>query len=454
MSSLKEKLFEYSPDFFHNFFITLYNLYNNNVRFSGSYKHYKKELQNNKSYNELRKEQLESLNKFIKYSKENSDYYNKVFRDFESINKLSDIKKYSILTKDTLKENIDDIITVDKKNAILSKTGGTTGKSLKVYYTKDDVKKRFATLDNFRESCGYKLGKKTAWFSGKNLVNKRNLKNNIFWKYDFLNKIRYYSTFHCSGKHLEYIMRDLIKFSPKILSGFPSSISEIARYGSQIGINIEWEIDAIFTTAEALGDTDRKLMERFFKTKVYDQYASSEGAPFIFECEKGNYHIDFQSGLIEVLDDEGNDSNSGRMIVTSFQTHGTPLIRYDIGDSIVLSDKKECPCGNQGTIVDKILGRSNDYILSKSTGKISAANMSNVVKEVDGILQCQLIQNNEDSLDVLLVVKESFNQQGQGVLEKELRNRLGNNMELKFQFLENIPKEKSGKFRFIKNNLL
>ena len=58
--------------------------------------------------------------------------------------------------------------------------------------------------------------------------------------------------------------------------------------------------------------------------EIKDQYASSEGAPFIFECPHGKMHIDITSGVFEVLDESGNDADMGELVVTSFSTRGTP----------------------------------------------------------------------------------------------------------------------------------
>ncbi len=40
-----------------------------------------------------------------------------------------------------------------------------------------------------------------------------------------------------------------------------------------------------------------------------------------------------------MLDENDQPTNSGRLVVTSFTNEGTPLIRYDIGDSITLEDE-------------------------------------------------------------------------------------------------------------------
>lgn len=46
---------------------------------------------------------------------------------------------------------------------------------MKVVYSKENMQERFAILDHFRAKHGYELGKKTAWFSGKNLITQKDI---------------------------------------------------------------------------------------------------------------------------------------------------------------------------------------------------------------------------------------------------------------------------------------
>src|SRR5690606_36703741 len=143
-------------------------------------------------------------------------------------------------------------------------------------------------------------------------------------------------------------------------------IVEIAKYDQESKQPFAKEIvKGVFPSGGTISEESRRIIEAYFHSKEYDQYASSEGAPFIFECHLGKLHLELQSGVFEVLDDKNIDALSGRLVVTSFTSHGTPLIRYDIGDNIELDDpSKMCSCGNSNPIVKRILGRIDDYIYS------------------------------------------------------------------------------------------
>ena len=255
---------------------------------------------------------------------------------------------------------------------------------------------------------------------------------------------------------MKYYAEDLIKFQPEYLSGFPSTMYDIAKYGLKHNYDFpENIVKAVFPTAESVTPNMRQTIETFFKTKMYNQYASSEGAPFIFECKEGNLHLELQSGVFEVLDENDNPARSGRLVVTSFTTEATPLIRYDIGDTITLEDEsKVCTCGNNNPMVKEILGRIDDYVYSPENGKINLGNVSNTLKDTKGILKFQAIQDSLNKIDLLVIVdKKVYSPDIEKKFIKNWRERIGEKMKLEVRYVDDIPNEASGKFRIVKNKV-
>lgn len=192
--SLKEKIVRISPYFIQNIAVTFFNVYQYKIRHSGDYSKFRKYY---KDIEKLPKDHLdkeiESKKKaFFGYVSKNSIWYKDYDFDNLSINRL--------LEKKEVINNLDLIKTINESEGLVSLTGGTTGASMKVIYTKKDMQERFAILDHFRAQHGYELGKKTAWFSGKNLITNEDLKKGRCSHYDFINKIRFYSTFQINEK--------------------------------------------------------------------------------------------------------------------------------------------------------------------------------------------------------------------------------------------------------------
>ena len=458
MGQLQEKIYKHAPNLVQNTLISVFNLLSYKERNSKEYKTFLKQYEANKnlSIKELKAIQTEKFSAFINYAITHSAYYKQAFSKIKNPDAIENIHLLPIINKEILRQNINDVYTIKKSEGGVSKTGGTTGKSLEVIYMPKDSRERHAILDNFRKNFGYRLGKKTAWFSGKSLLNKNDIKKKRFWKTDYIYKVRYYSTFHIHSKYLKYYIENLIKFKPEYFVGFPSTMYEIAKYG--MTNNIEFPkntIKAIFPTAETITSDIRTVLETYFKTKVYNQYASSEGAPFIIECSNGNLHLELQSGVFEVLDQNNKPCKMGRLVVTPFNTRGTPLIRYDIGDQIELSDPTaSCICGNNNPLVKTILGRVSDYIYSEELGKINLGNISNCLKGVEGIIRFQIQQDEVNKL-LVLIEKDSkvFGKKDERIFIENLKDRVGNAIDINLHYTENIPVEKSGKYRLIKNNI-
>jgi len=450
-----EKVFKLMPAFVQEVLISIKNYSAFRVRHGSEYlkaieyyhdKRFISRKENDKIQNEL-------LHKFVRYAAYNTIYYKEKLAGVD-LSKLSkdNMDVLPILEKETLRSEIDSIYS-DEKHTSEARTGGTTGKPLVVKYSVNDVKWRNGKLDEFRSRFGYKFGKRTAWLSGKHIIFDKDVKRNKFWKTDRLHKIRYYSTFHITKDTVPYILANLNEYAPEFIVGFPSSMVEIVNIAKRLNLSTSFNVKAIFPTAETIVPDDKEALESFFKTGVYNQYASSEGAPFITECEERRLHLEPLTGVFEVLDEHMNPVNEGELVVTAFHTHGTPLIRYRIGDRVSLSDKI-CTCGRETQVVSAILGRINDFILSEERGKINLGNISNCLKYVKGVVRFQ-IEQNEINLIVVRVVKDStYTLNDEKLFRQELRNRVGLNMQINFEYLDKIPLEQSGKYRLIKNNVV
>ncbi len=457
MSNLQEKVYKALPHFAQNILVTFFDYKQYKKRHGRFYNQWRSRVAEEYllSYDELRNMQANRLLVFLKKAAAHSNYYKKCLSNINNISEetlSSFYESLPIQTKEDIRSNIQDIYTISKSESIVAKTGGTTGKSLEVRFTENDIQERYARLDFFRKMHGYELGDKVAWFSGKSILTNRDIDKKRFWKYDWLYKIRYYSTFHISPQNIKYYIDNLNKFKPSFIVGFPSSIYEIAKWGLANNYLLEYKVRTIFPTAETIVEHEKSVLKSFFGAQVRNQYASSEGAPFIFECVEGNLHIDLVSGFFEVLDAQKKSSKTGDLVFTSFSTNGTPLIRYAIRDNLTLSDKK-CTCGNNNPLAEAIEGRINDFIFSRERGKINLGNVSNCVKYVNGVIKFQIIQDSETEIDVRIVKDEQFTQRDEDRFKFELEERLGKSVKIAFQYMDNIDREKSGKYRIIRNSL-
>ena len=453
---LLEKIYDNTPIFFQNIMVSVSGYQRNRNRYGQVYLEHLKFLADFDTW-PLEKKleyQRQELIKFICYAYENSKFYRRLYKgiDIASIKSVEDLKVLPIVDKEMLRENIADVVTIPRQGAVEGHTGGTTGKSLVVLMTPEDMMKRMAMLDHFKARVGFEhLKMKRATFNGKHIVPPKQ-KKKVFWRYNAACKQMIYSSFHITEENMKYYVESLNKFKPHAIDGFFMSMCDIAGYIERHNIKLEFQPIAIFPTSETLTQSGRELLERVFKCKVYDQYASSEGAPFVTECPNQTLHIELASGVFEHFED-----GSDEVLVTSFTTHGTPLIRYRIGDSMKFANENaSCACGLQSPVVLEIQGRRLDFLYTVNGAKISTVNVANSFKNIpNALIRAQAIQEKLDEIIIKLEVdKKLYKPEYDELLRDEFIHKFGTGTKIIIEHVDEIPREKSGKFRMIKNNII
>lgn len=401
------------------------------------------------SVEEKRTFQREATLELVRFARAESPYYRRVIHEqhVETLAQTGDVAGLPYLEKETLRAEIDSIIT-STEPSVEANTGGTTGKSLVVRLTHADSMKRMAMLDHFKSRAGFEnLKMRRATFMGKHIV-PPNSKKRVFWRYNHACKQMLYSSFHLSKENLGLYVKSLNKFKPKAIDGFFTSMLDVANYIEQEGIKLTFRPVAIFPTSETITDAGRETLERVFGAKVFNQYASSEGAPFITECKEGVLHIEHSTGIFENL-----DTSNHEVAVTSFESHGTPLIRYKIGDTIELGGDFNCKCGIESQVAIRIHGRNDDYLVRADGSKISNANLSNLFKFMpNALIAAQLIQSDLSTVRILLETDRSrYMAKYDDLLRSEFKHVFGDSTRLEIEHVYSIPRERSGKRRFVKN---
>ena len=448
-----QKIYDNSPIFFQNIMTSVKGYSNSKDRYGKGYYENRKFFKDFDTW-PLEKKleyQRKRLIEFIQFAYDNNEFYHKLYSniDLSEIHSVDDLKKLPIVDKEMLRENVATCTSKNCGPTHEGHTGGTTGKSLSFQVSRADETERMAMLDHFKSRVGYEhLKMRRATFNGKHIV-PPNQKKKVFWRYNKSCKQMIFSSFHITEENLQYYVKEFNRFKPEAIDGFFTSMLDLASYIKRHDIKLTFTPVAIFPTSETLTKEGRELLEEVFKCKVYDQYASSEGAPFVTECKNQVLHVELATGVFEKL--KGSDE----ILVTSFTTHATPLIRYRIGDRMVFSETEKCNCGNNSPIVSLIEGRKLDFLYTAEGAKINAGNASNLLKYLPNVvIRSQFVQERMDQVTLLLEVdKAKFKEEHLVGLRKEFIHKFGENTELIIKCVDEIPREKSGKFRMIKNTM-
>ena len=128
-----QNIYDNSPVFFQHIMTSVKGYQNTKNRFGRIYYEHREFLRDFDNWTLERKceYQRKELIKFVRYAYENSSFYHELYKDIDiySIENIDDLKKLPIVDKEMLRSSIEDVYTVNKKDALEGHTGGTTGKS-------------------------------------------------------------------------------------------------------------------------------------------------------------------------------------------------------------------------------------------------------------------------------------------------------------------------------------
>ncbi|WP_379953138.1 phenylacetate--CoA ligase family protein [Dokdonia sp. R78006] len=458
-----DKIYKLSPYFVKVILLNIKAFLNERSRYTKGYYAYLKEYNalwksDNTTVVNYQRERLTKLllevNEYVPYYK---DSFNKVSISTEEIvnDPYAALKRLPFLSKIDRKTKVDDLINTNPERELVEVgyTSGTSGSPTVNYLDKESIERAFALWTRFQNTIGIKKNDKSIRFSGRILVKPTSSKP-PFWVNNYIQNQLFMSTYHLTDKNALAYITKINKYKPVFMDGYPSAFYILAKFVEENNWKINFTPKGITTTAETLHDYQRVLIEKVFNCKVFNQYASSEGSPFITECVNGNLHVNEDSGVFEFLDknDQPAGPNEiGRMVVTSFRNYKTPLVRYDIQDTVLMpSTDITCDCGCAMQIIDKIIGREDDLLWTREKGYVGR--MDTAYKGLVGISKSQIIQEEVNLFIVKNVVSEEYTDAIEKKFRFNLEERLGTEVTVKMEYLNDIPLGKNGKFNAVIRN--
>jgi len=407
----------------------------------------------------LQRLQFTMFREFAEHCFENSPYYHNLWKsrgvDPRDVRQASDVSLLPIVPKQDLRSRTEEFLTQKIHRGMTAvHTSGTTGSPLTVYFSREDIGRRYAFLDRCRRWAGVRVGDRRASFTGRNIIPQRQC-GPPFWRYNAPGKQFLLSSYHLLAQNVPAYVEALAKFQPDIIDGYPSAIHIMADHILRAGSARPIHPRAILVSAETLLPHQRETMEAAFCAKVHNQYASSEGAPFVSECGLGRLHVHLDSGLVEVLDSNGNPTPPGQIgeiVVTSFTTRVLPLLRYAIGDAAIPSDgASPCPCGLPFPTVTAIVGRVDDFLYTPDRGLVGR--LDTVFKGTpNSVVEAQIVQTSPDTIVVRIVPdRPRYRPEHARKIVQELRSKVGQFVAIEVEEVSVIPRSANGKMRPVVN---
>lgn len=147
-------------------------------------------------------------------------------------------------------------------------------------------------------------------------------------------------------------IKQLYKFKPNIIIGYPSALKILGELVEKGDINLN--VSRVISCGEPLGISLRYYLEKIFHTTVVNFYGASESLALGVE-------VNSKEGIILFDDMNVIEVQNGTMYLTSLYNLVQPLIRYKLSDSIKLQQSDRNSRYPFSRAVG-ILGRNEDLL--------------------------------------------------------------------------------------------
>jgi phenylacetate-CoA ligase len=355
-----------------------------------------------------------------------------------------------VLTKDDIRRAGSRLLSQEYATAQLRRktTSGSTGVSLEIFVDEASMQwKRACTLRS-DEWSGWRFGEPVAkvWGNPEYLRHgwRRRLRNAL------LERATYLDTLHLTEQALAGFAQRLKRHPPSLLFGHAHSLFLLAEYlkTNEISTN---RPRGIIATAMVLHTWQRRVIEEVFACPVTDRYGCEEVSLIACQCERHEgLHINSDGVFVEILRDgqPAAPGVAGNVVVTDLTNRAMPLIRYEVGDVAVASARR-CPCGRGLPLLERIEGREADFVVTQRGELISGISLTeNFALQVPGIAQLQIVQERVDHFLFRVVRDETFGPRSLCQLQALVQRRFGDETSFACEFVDRIPQEPSGKYRF------
>lgn len=346
-------------------------------------------------------EQAQLLAEHIEYCRAKSPYYSKRCSGFPiatASNSFDILFSMPFTSKDDLARNIDNFVAAPEYDIRdIAFSSGTTGASLPIVYTENDLQRlAYNELKAFI-SCGMTCYDKIlltctmdrcfiaglAYREGARAVGASVIRNGL--------------------NSLESHAGVISATKPTIVIGVPSFLKKLIKFLYNESIDHS-SVKKLICIGEPVRNSDCKLsllgnfLEKQWGAKVYSTYASSETITSFCDCEAGcGGHLHHDLAILEIINDNGRKcapGEPGEVVITPLQMEGMPLLRFKTGDISLYFDEK-CVCGRATPRLGPIIGRKQQMMKINGT-TVYPETVFSCLESLPGIIDYYIVAHSYD----------------------------------------------------------
>ena len=425
-------------------------------RHTGAFRRLYRQITQTQWYTQAQLEafQLEQLQRLVRHAWETVPYYRRVMEEHgirpDDIRQLDDIRRFPIMSKDDLKKAGEEIVSTRYRRSLLSTahTGGTTGLPVPVRRDPWSIAREHAFVKRQFDWAGVRASDRCAYLEGRTVV-PPGQKPVSYHYYDAVMRELTLSTFHLTPDVIPHYVELMKAYRIVALIAYPSAAYVLAK--GCLDRKLSLKLHCVLTTSETLDEVKKKTISEAFGCPVFDFYGSAERVCYIHMCEQGSYHVIPEYGLTELIPAGAPNEDCCQVVSTGFWSLTMPLIRYNMRDLVKVSGRT-CGCGRAFTVVDRIIGRDGNVIVTPSGLRLGASAIECILARIlyamydMPIVAGRVVQEAGDVLTLEYVPDAGFNDEHVERLRAVMAEQMPTGMRAELRALREIDRTSRGKF--------
>ncbi|MBL0284224.1 MAG: phenylacetate--CoA ligase [Zoogloea sp.] len=376
----------------------------------------------------------------------------------DDLKTLADLAKFPFMTKTDLRDNYPFGLFAVPRNKLarLHASSGTTGKSVVVGYTRNDIDNWASVVARSIRAAGGRAGDMVHVAYGYGMFT-----GGLGAHYGV--ERAGCCAVPMSGGQTEKQVQQIMDFKPEIIMVTPSYSLVIAEEFERLGIKPdEISLKVGIFGAEPWGQGMRAEIERKLGIDAIDIYGLTEvmGPGVACECiESKDGPVIWEDHFYpEIIDPETGevlpDGEEGELVFTSLTKEAFPVIRYRTRDLTRLLK----PTSRAFRRMDKITGRSDDMLIVRGVNVFPTQIEEQILRDVRLTGNYQIVLTRDGHMDNVEVrcevQRELSGKLGRGsieeiarALQQHIKTIIGISTKVNVMDFESIPRTQTGKAR-------
>ena len=400
------------------------------------------------SREKLQEWQNERLARILRLAAARVPFYRRQWENGEIKGDRRKLEDWRVLRKADLRGNRDAFLAdgENPKRLFLEHTSGTTGTPVEFWSDRTALQAWYALAEaRWRRWYGVSRNDRWAIIGGQQVVSFHQ-KKPPFWVWNAgLNQL-YMSALHVKPDYLPAYLEAIRRYRIVYLYGYSSSLYWLALAALENGIELDLKV--VLTNAEPLYDFQREVMQKAFRCPVRETYGLCEMVCAMSECEFERLHLWTEAGVAELLDENDQpvgSGESGRLVCTGLLNEVMPLVRYEVMDRAQFAAPDfQCECGRNLPVVEKVLGRLDDTIITKDGRRLALLDI--IFGAHLHIKEAQIVQETLDLIRIRVVPSENWSERDAVEIRGAVRERMGD-VEIRVETVAEIERTFAGKLR-------